>query len=88
MSVGDRGVPLSQLRCPTCGEPFKRDVHYQPDEDIFTTSLRPRAIVTSRPPYIVCKSGHGWTLKTLYRAERREEEVLLDRYIGDYGMQS
>lgn len=78
--VGDRGVALSQLCCPTCGEPIDLRLGVRWREvpmDEFATKL-----IMARPPYLTCVGGHQWTVRKLYRQHENEDEVLLGEYIG------
>lgn len=75
------GVPLSQLQCPTCGQPFDHTLKYDEGESLIqATALLD--ITHTEPPYLLCWGGHKWTLKTIWRSVDREDEVLLDRFVG------
>ena len=75
------GVPVWQLQCPTCGDEFQHEIHYELPEPVFTDSLKPAAFVQANPVYVVCKQRHQWTLKTVTRVGDRDY-VLLGDFIG------
>lgn len=81
---GDRGVPLSELRCPTCGGRFLHEP-YQPEPE-WTAAFEPQPwraeLLLQEPVSLLCQNHHRWTVKTLYRVGDGEDEVLLDRYLG------
>lgn len=77
------GVPLHQLRCPTCGALYE-DFNMHSDKDSsYDQMLNPiMSAIIPVPWYLLCPNGHKWTVKTLWRAPNRPDAVLLDRFIG------
>lgn len=87
--TSQRGVPLTELCCPTCGDRFPEQAaryelnpHYTREWRTNHSVIEPRG-----RPFITCKDGHQWTVKTLFVASPGAElEVLLDQYIGGGGL--
>lgn len=78
LPVGDRGVALSQLRCPTCGQSFNLTSRRDDELDEF----EPAKIKPMRPFYLICMRGHQWSIKTLWRMTGHEDQVLLGDFLG------
>ncbi len=55
------GVPMADLRCPTCSRPFESVVHRDDDYEFV---VNPNEIKRLEPSYLVCRAGHKWTIKT------------------------
>ncbi len=81
------GTPISQLRCPTCGEPYSFPLVAHYEHEVFDVDLVLGSSQVARKigrPYIECDFGHKWTIKALSRnVYAREDEILLGEYIGD-----
>lgn len=79
-----RGVPVDELCCPTCGEPFDLTVRRDGSgADWLITAPIPPVTIPSEPAYLVCSLGHAWTMKLLIRSPDAPDEILLDSYLGD-----
>lgn len=83
------GVPVTQIKCPSCGERFvchagtNVPILYVERDDI-GIEIQPRLqnVKRSRYLYLHCVNGHMWSIKTLYRVQNDEDEILLDKLIG------
>jgi hypothetical protein len=83
--MAGEGVPLHQLRCPTCGALYEDfNLRSDPDELEFGPIQTQRfdSILTPARWYLLCPNEHKWTIKTLWRAVNHPDRVLLDRFIG------
>lgn len=71
------GVPVGELRCPTCRELFpvplqvKMSVRTSADTGfemvVVTEGTAPRSVMPWRAPYVICPNDHWWTIKRLWR---------------------
>jgi hypothetical protein len=77
------GVPLTELHCPTCGAPYE-DLRMHSDErESYEVMIDPiKSAIMPTPWFILCPSGHKWTVKTIWRAANKPDAVQLDRYLG------
>lgn len=80
------GVPVNMLHCPTCRARFDLTVRKDDDSD-FTMSMPDAStlsVIPAGPNYLVCRNGHRWTIKTIWRNLDADvpDEVLLMDYIG------
>jgi hypothetical protein len=84
----DWGVPVNELRCPTCGNRMGNEVdwEYENTNQQLLSGLTPAfAIMSTGRPFLKCVNGHKWTIKTVYRVMDDPSEpdaVLLGDFIG------
>jgi hypothetical protein len=80
------GVPLDQLHCPTCGGGFRNLVEFERNEEeelqIELVNQGYTIYTATNRPFLRCEHGHKWTIKTIWRAENRWDDVLLGDYLG------
>lgn len=78
------GVPLNELRCPTCGDPILDYWLYTEFEEEFSLSqiVSDIKVVPVSRRYLRCPEGHKWTVKYLWRARGFPDYVLLGEYLG------
>jgi hypothetical protein len=77
------GVPLNQLRCPTCGDRYEDFNMHSDEREGFEMMIDPiKSAIMPTPWFILCPNGHKWTVKTLWRAVNHHDRVQLDRYLG------
>jgi hypothetical protein len=79
------GVPLDLLHCPTCGDKIV-DFNLRSDPDEFdpTIVIGPITYKPATDWYLLCPSGHKWTVKTLWRIPGEPDRVQLDRFLGPW----
>lgn len=62
------GTEVELLHCPTCREPYAQPlrIHQREDDDALIQCVNPRRAVelsARRQMYVVCPSGHEWSVK-------------------------
>jgi hypothetical protein len=77
------GVFLNQLHCPTCGCQF-HDFRLHSEEEEFTVEQirSPIRRVGVGRKYLLCPSGHRWSVKMIWRRNGYPDQVQLDQYLG------
>ena len=80
------GIPLDELRCPTCGEeyPYEVRVVLEATLDVQRHDYRLREALARHPDIqleVRCEEGHRWSIKAVYDTIDQPDHIQLDQYL-------